>query len=183
MTINMKTSKEGLAMIAYLEGMCLSKYLDSVGVQTIGIGATESEIPDLKLWSWDRVVTIEEAINLLKTKIVKYENSINKVVNKPIPQYQFDALVSWCYNVGIGWPHKATVIKYINKGVSGRALYDALMMFNRPHEIIGRRRKEANLLKNGVYAGDGKTNLFPVDRKTHLPHYTQGKMIDVLPYL
>ncbi len=175
-------SDAGLVELVGHEGVCLSKYKDSVGVWTIGIGATRSEIPDLAGWSLNKTITMQDAFDLLRKGIVKYEDALNKNIKKPISQTEFDALCSWCYNVGVGWSSKASVISKINAGIHGQDLYDALMMFQKPKEIIGRRRKEAILLREGKYSNNGKALLFPVSSKGN-PIYKAGVEIDVWHYL
>jgi len=190
----MKTSNEGKVEIIGHEGICLSKYKDSVGVWTIAGGATKSEIPDIASWPLSKILTMKEAFELFSKSIIKYENAVNKSLTRPIPQYQFDALVSWCYNVGVGYTRQvfdkkgnmlrdtATVIKLINKGASGADLYRALMMYRKPVEIIGRRTKEANLLAYGRYSNNGKALLFPVSSKGY-PIYAKGTTINVWQYI
>lgn len=178
----MKTSNEGKVEIIGHEGIALSKYKDSVGVWTIAGGATRTEIPDLANWPLSKTITMQEAFELFGRSIVKYENAVNAVLTRSIPQYQFDALVSWCYNVGTGWMPKASVIKLLNQGAAPKKLYDALMMFKKPPEIIGRRTKEANLLAYGKYSNDGKAMLFPVSSSGY-PIYKKGTVINVWQYI
>ena len=178
----MKTSNKGLVELCGHEGVCLSKYKDSVGVWTIGIGATKTEIPDIALWPLSKKVTMTEAFELLSKSVVKYENAVNKALTRNIPQYQFDALVSWCYNVGVGWVSKATVVKLVNQGASPLRLREALLMYIKPPEIVGRRTKEANLLAYGTYSNDGKALLFPVSSKGY-PIYGKGTSINVWEYI
>lgn len=178
----MKMSDSGLVELAGHEGICLSKYKDSVGVWTIGIGATRTEIPDLASWPLNKTITMQQAFDLLKSGIVKYENALNKNLTRKISQEQFDALCSWCYNVGVGWVARSTVIKRINAGESGQPLYDALMMYRKPPEIIARRRKEAVLLRDGKYSNKGQALLFPVSANGN-PIYSAGKSLNVWEYL
>lgn len=178
----MKISNKGVVELVGHEGICLSKYKDSVGVWTVGIGATQTELPSIASWPLSRTITMQEAFQLLKKSVVRYEDELNKYITREVSQSQFDALVSWCYNVGIGWVKKATVIKLLNEGVTGKKLADALMMFNRPKEIGTRRAKEANLLAYGKYANDGKALLFPVSSNGY-PIYSKGKQINVWEYI
>lgn len=178
----MKTSNEGKVEIIGHEGIGLSKYKDSVGVWTIGCGATRTEIPDLAAWPLDKTITMQEAFDLFSHSIVKYENAINKALTRTIAQYQFDALVSWCYNVGVGWVPKASVIKLVNAGAAPKQLFDALMMYRKPPEIIGRRSKEANLLAYGKYSNEGTALLFPVSSKGY-PIYGRGTVINIWKYI
>lgn len=178
----MKTSNKGRVELVGHEGICLSKYKDSVGVWTIGVGATRTEIPDIASWPLDKKISMQEAFDLLSKSIVKYEDAVNKALLKPIKQYEFDALVSWCYNVGVGWVRKASVIRLINEGAGQGQLHDALMLFKKPSEIIGRRTKEANLLAYGKYSNQGKALLFPVS-SSGFPIYSRGTSINVWEYI
>lgn len=181
----MTTSLEGMIEIASHEGLCLTKYKDSVGVWTIAIGATRTEIPDIAKWPTDKKLSIEECFELFKGSLGKYEKAIRRTLKVDVPQHAFDALVSWAYNVGGGWAKKATVIKLINKGVpvSDRRVYNALMMYKKPPEIISRRQKEAILLTTGKYSNTGKVLVFPVSKKSFKPIYGKGYKIDVRKYL
>lgn len=180
----MITSLRGMIEIAQSEGICLSKYKDSVGVWTIGLGSTRSDIPDLNSWPMDKKITIEQAFEMFQLHLKKYEQALNKHLKRQIKQYEFDALVSWCYNVGPGWLKTATVIRRINNGESGKRLYDALMMYQKPIEIKERRKREANLLAYGDYdyGGPNLVNLFPVSSSGR-PMYNRGKLVDPLLYL
>lgn len=178
----MKMSDNGLVELVGHEGVCLSKYKDSVGVWTIGIGATKSEIPDLASWPLSKTITMQQAFDLLKKGIVKYEDALNRNLIRSVKQTEFDALCSWCYNVGVGWVRKASVIKRINMGLPSQDLFDALMLFQKPKEIAARRRKEAVLLRDGKYSNEGKALLFPVSPNGN-PIYKAGKSIDVWQYL
>lgn len=178
----MKTSLKGMVEIASHEGCCLTKYKDSVGVWTIGIGATRSEIPDIASWPMDKELSVKECFDLFKKSLEKYERAINQNLTREIPQHMFDALVSWCYNVGTGWVSKATVMRRINNYETGKRLHDALMMYKKPPEIVGRRRKEADLLAYGYYTENPRVNVFPVSKSGH-PIYSRGTSVDPTPYL
>jgi len=62
--------------------------------------------------------------------------------------------------------------------MGGGSVADAILMWNKPSEILGRRRREVRLMVSGNY-GDGKANVFPVDPNTHHPIYRKGTMINV----
>jgi len=112
--MNYTFSDKGKGFLICQEGICLSPYLDSVGVKTIAIGATVSEIPDIANMSWNTKITMEEAYSLLDKGLHKYIDAVNKALTVNIMQHQFDALVSLCYNIGIGGLSKSTVIKRLN---------------------------------------------------------------------
>lgn len=180
--INMSTSKQGMAELAGHEGLCQSKYKDSVGVWTVGIGATRTEIADIANWPMDKKLSIEECFTLFQKSLKHYEIPLNKALIKEIPQNWYDALVSWLYNVGIGWIKKGSVIEKVNGGASASTVANALLQYMKPPEIKGRRQKEALLLKTGKYSNNGKVNVFPVNSSGH-PQYNRGKIINVMEYL
>lgn len=219
--LKMSMSKNGKIMLAGLEGIALTKYKDSVGVWTIGIGATRSEIPDIAKWPINKAITIKEAFQLLEKSLGKYERAVHDTLNTVIEQYQFDALTSICYNIGTGGLSKSTFMKRINahaalgkvaagfvnlddlynnientmtiSGViqeeeevlgfsSGDTIADAIMMWTKPKEITGRRRKEARLYTMGIYPSPKTATLFPVSTKG-TPLYGKGKVINCEEYL
>lgn len=160
----MRMSKKGAQMLTELEGISTTKYKCSAGVWTIGIGATRTEYPDIGRWPMKKSITIQEAFDKLPKSLEKYEKAVRRALKVDVPQHTFDALVSWCYNVGVGWCKKASVIKLLNRGVphTSKRVYNALMMYKKPKEIIGRRKKEAKLLTTGKYTLTGKANLYKV---------------------
>lgn len=143
----MKTSTEGLMALIGHEGIVLSRYKDSVGVWTIGIGHTKSAgYPDPQTYAAE--LTVGEALGLLRHDIGKYEADVNTAVKVPLKQHEFDALVSFHHNTGaIG---KASFVKKLNAGDRAGAL-KGIMDWRKPPEIVGRRTAERDLFKTGVY--------------------------------
>jgi lysozyme len=94
-----KTSKKGLELIKSFEGCRLRAYLDSVGVATIGWGHTAGvKIGD--------TCTQAQADAWLQADLADSEEIVNRGVKVPLTQQQFDALVSFVYNIGPGLPKK-----------------------------------------------------------------------------
>lgn len=180
----MDISKAGMCELGAREGLCLTPYLDSVGVKTVGFGSTKSDIPDLALWDWKKEITIEEAVRLYKTGLSKYVAAVNRTLTKlDIAQHKFDALVSICYNIGEGGLAGSTFMRYINAGRSDQDVVKAIKMWNKPPEIVGRRQQECDLFVNGIYHSGGMVALTPVDTKTHKELIHQSKQINLLTYL
>jgi lysozyme len=92
----MKTSANGLAVIKYFESCRLSTYLDSGGVPTIGWGHTG---PDVRL---GMTITQAQADALLVSDLAEHERIVSAAVTVQFSQGQFDALTSFCFNVGPG---------------------------------------------------------------------------------
>lgn len=90
----MKISDVGLQLIAKYEGCHLDAYLDPVGIPTIGYGHTAGVKMGMK-------ISKDEALGFLRQDVFKAENSVNKYLNKyNFSQNEFDALVSFAFNVG-----------------------------------------------------------------------------------
>jgi GH24 family phage-related lysozyme (muramidase) len=108
----MVTGNNGIDLIKKSEGCELDAYLDAVGIWTIGYGHTGTV--DGKAICFGMVITQDEAIELLKADLRKFEKSVEELVTTEINQNQFDALVSFTYNVGPGNLKKSTLLKKVN---------------------------------------------------------------------
>ena len=108
----MKT--KNIDTIFRFEGFESQPYLCPAGVPTIGYGSTRYA-DGTKVTLDDEPITHDEAINLLYATIEPFEQAIHKNVIAPINQNQFDALVSFVYNVGAGNFAKSTLLKKLNK--------------------------------------------------------------------
>lgn len=151
------TSKRGLAEIAAHEGIVLSRYKDSVGVWTIGIGHT-AYAGGLEPANFHGELTTASAMALFATDIQKYEARVRKAFGRELPQHQFDAAVSFDFNTGA--IHKAKWVHLFNAG-NGQAARSSFMNWRKPKEIIPRRQKERDLFFDGKYSGDGYANAYP----------------------
>lgn len=177
----MKTSKKGLLEIAQYEGLCVKPYYDSVGVITIGIGATRTEFPDLANWDKTKEMSIEECCHLFQQHVIRYENTVLGSLTRDIEQWQFDALVSLCYNIGQSGLVRSTLIKRVNSNAMFDEIGRAFMMWNKPPEIVGRRTKEKNLYVRGVYTSNGKVLVTTTDGRGH-ELQRSGHEVDISGY-
>lgn len=108
----MKTSKSGADLIKKFEGLKKESYLCPAGVPTIGYGTTKI---DGKPVPMGMKITEEQADKFLQSDLVVFENAIKNNVSVKINQNQFDALISFIYNVGIGNFSNSTLLKLLNK--------------------------------------------------------------------
>ena len=111
----MKISENGLNLIKQFEGLSLKPYLDAVNIPTIGYGSTFYENMK-KVTMQDESITRERAdflFNFLVT--TKFVSVVNRLVIVDINQNQFDALVSFVYNIGSGNFEKSTLLKKVNQ--------------------------------------------------------------------
>ena len=145
----MKTGKTGLELIKKYEGFFAKPYLDPIGIPTIGYGATYYP-SKVKVTMKDKPLTEKEASELLVQMLKVYENQVALLVTKPINQNQFDALVSFTYNLGATNFGKSTLLKKINVNPNDSTIRQEFEKWNRAggkilNGLIKRRKDEAAL--------------------------------------
>lgn len=125
----MKTSSKGKAIIKQYEGFRAKPYLCPAKIPTIGYGATYYT-DGRKVTLKDAPISEADADKLLDKMLGKYEDAVNRYVQVPINQNQFDALVSFCYNLGQENLRNSTLLKKVNsKDYKGAA--DQFLRWNR----------------------------------------------------
>ena len=105
----MKTGNKGIELIKHFEGCELEAYKCPAGVWTIGYGHIKGVHEGMK-------ITEHQAEEMLKSELHEYEGYINDYVTVPLNQNQFDAMVSWVYNLGGGNLRASTLLKVLNAG-------------------------------------------------------------------
>src|SRR5690606_24136843 len=111
----MKTGDKGLALIKSFEGFYSKPYRDPIGIPTIGYGFTYY-LPDRrKVTMLDREISEHQASCMLQEVIKGYENDVNRLVKSKLTQNQFDALVSFTFNLGASNLASSTLLKKVNK--------------------------------------------------------------------
>lgn len=90
----MQLSQNGIELIQYFEGLRLKAYYCSAGKLTIGYGHTGSDV------RVGMVITKEKADELFRKDIKQFEKDVNSLLQVPVSQNQFDALVSFAFNLG-----------------------------------------------------------------------------------
>lgn len=110
----MKTSDQGIALIKHHEGLRLTAYTDPVGVWTIGYGHTTAAGPP----KVERGMKITDAgaDAILRQDLAKFEGYVSNAVKVPLNQNEFDALVSFTFNLGPGNLRSSTLLKKLNAG-------------------------------------------------------------------
>ena len=104
-------SEQGVNLIKSFEGFSSVPYNDGVGVMTIGYGhAFRKKDKHLKK------ITEEQAVEILKEDVSIAVKNVNNLVKVDITQNQFDALVSFAFNVGVGNLKNSTLLKKLNQG-------------------------------------------------------------------
>lgn len=155
----MKTSANGISFIKKEELFVGKPYLDAVGVPTIGYGSTKYE-NGKKVTMQDAPITEARASQLLANTLVDYENAVLKALKVKVNQNQFDALVSFAYNVGAFGMAGSTLLKKINAGIiDTETITYWFGVWNKGTikgkkvvlpGLVTRRKKEANLFLKAV---------------------------------
>ena len=109
----MNTSKRGLDLIKKFEGLHLEAYLDPIQIPTIGWGTIIIDGKPVKL---GMRITEQRAQELLEKDVDKFERFVHDLITVPLNQNQFDALVSFTYNLGPGNLEKSTLRRVLNSG-------------------------------------------------------------------
>lgn len=131
----MKTSANGLDKLKKREGVRQKAYLDTKGIPTIGVGHTGPEVYIGLVW------TMQQVDDAFADDIEWAEDAVNGYVNVALTQNQFDALVSFVFNIGETAFRRSTLLRILNTGdyVEAANCFD---MWHKPKEIISRRDSE-----------------------------------------
>jgi lysozyme len=121
----MKASQNAIELIKRFEGCRYNPYRDSVGLWTVGYGHLIGDGKSLPS-GYNRVFTQKEIDDLLVNDFTRFESGINMLIRVPLSQNKFDALCSFCYNLGMGTFQKSTLLKDINASMWDAAANDIL---------------------------------------------------------
>ena len=110
-------TNEGINLIKEFEGLELKAYLCPAGVWTIGYGHTKGV-------KKGQVITQLEADNFLKEDLISFEKGVTRLIKSNINQNQFDALVSFAFNLGLANLKKSTLLKKVNSNPNDRTIVD-----------------------------------------------------------
>lgn len=138
----------GQQFLTSVEGVKYKAYKDTGGVWTIGRGITYYE-DGTKVKSGD-VITKEREQKLFMNTLNSYVNNVNKVIKKSLTQNQFNALVSFCYNIGVSAFNSSTLVKKVNINPNDPNIRSQFMRWvydngEKVQGLVNRRTKEADL--------------------------------------
>jgi len=143
----MKTSGAGIRHIREFEGERLKAYKCSAGVWTIGVGHTSAAGEPAVCEGM--TITANESAAILARDLAAFELGVERMLEVDVSQNQFDVLVSFAFNCGLGALKKSTLLKRVNEG-NFDAVPAELMKWTKAggKEVAGlvrRRRAEAKL--------------------------------------
>ena len=113
--VRLTVSKEGIALIKRYEGYKTTPYRCAAGKITVGYGhviGNGLQLPD----EWNRKFSLGEIDELLRTDLARFEQGVSRYCPVYLTQSQFDALVSFSFNLGLGVLQRSTLRQKINRG-------------------------------------------------------------------
>lgn len=139
----MIASERAKELIRKYEGLRLFAYKCPAGVCTIGYGNTRQATPNT-------TITIATAEKLLEQDCAVAANSVNKLLVQSVNQNQFDALVSFVFNLGAGNLGSSTLLKKVNMNPNDPSISAEFSKWvnanGKPLSgLIKRRKEEAEL--------------------------------------
>ena len=140
---------KGYLLITKFEGLRLKPYLCSAKIPTIGYGNTY--YPDGKrVTLLDKDITKQQAFDMFKEVANRFAKRVDALVTSNINQNQFNALVSFAYNVGTGNFSSSTLLKKVNKNPDDLTIKDEFLRWNKAggkvlNGLTNRRNEEADL--------------------------------------
>ena len=147
----MKISQNGINLIKKYEGCHLTAYQCPSGIWTIGYGHTVGVKEGMK-------IAQQQAEELLSQDLQKYEQYVELNCKFTLTQNQFDALVSFTYNCGVG------NLKTLIKDRTPEQIADAILLYNKGggkvlQGLVKRRKEEQALFLSGMEKGGEMTQL------------------------
>ncbi|CAK0760751.1 lysozyme [Gammaproteobacteria bacterium] len=147
--LSLRTSQAGIGLVKEYEGLRLNVYKDSAGKPTIGYGHLIKPGEN-----FDTGISAKKAELMLANDLLATEDSVKRIVNVPLTQGQFDALVSLVFNIGAGEFQRSTLLRRLNAGDLAGAAEEFLRWNKSGGKVIEglRRRRVAERV---VFLGEG----------------------------
>jgi lysozyme len=150
-------SEEGAEFIAGFEGFSARLYNDPAGHCSIGFGhqVHQGKCDGREPQEFKDGITRKKGIRMLRDDAKVAADEINRSVTVPLKQTQFDALVSFVFNVGTGAFRESTLLRRLNKG-RYRDVPEQLDRWvfaggKKLDSLVERRRAEGRLFREGKY--------------------------------
>jgi lysozyme len=152
----MQTSDQMRHLIEGFEGCRLEPYADAVGVWTVGFGHTGHDV-----YQGCDPITQQQADQLLAADLQRFEHAVAGMA-PTTSQQQFDALVSFSYNLGEGALRGSTLLRLHNEGNYTGAAGEFSKWNHAGGQVLAgltrRRAAEAACYANGVYGSDASSS-------------------------
>lgn len=142
----MKASVDAYELIKQFEGLRLEAYLCPAGIWTIGYGHTSDVSPN-------SFITIQEADEYLHRDVASVEMQLNKL-NLSLSQCQWDAIVSFVFNVGIGNFKASTLLAKIRINPDDNSIIDEFLRWVYANGKVMRGLQKRRLAEMKLYFSD-----------------------------
>jgi lysozyme len=123
-------SKAAIALIKHHEGVRSRPYRCPANLWTVGVGhliGDGKSLPD----SWNRTFTETEIDGILKSDLRRFELGVHKMLpNVLLRQHEFDAIISFCFNLGLGCFQRSTLRQALLRG-DKKAAMESLVKYCR----------------------------------------------------
>jgi lysozyme len=146
-------SKAAIALIKHHEGVRSRPYRCPANLWTVGVGHL---IGDGKLLpnSYNRIFSQEEIDGILKSDLRRFELGVHKMLpNVLLRQHEFDALVSFCFNLGLGCFQRSTIRQALLRG-DKKAAMESLLKYCRAGGKILRGLQIRRLDEKALFEGE-----------------------------
>ena len=148
----MNVSKAGIALIKHHEGVRSRPYRCPANLWTVGVGHLIGDgklLPD----TWNRTFTEAEIDGLLKSDLRRFELGISKMLpNVPLRQCEFDCLVSFAFNLGLGTFQRSTLRQALLRG-DKKAAMESLVKYCRAGGKILKGLQTRRLDERALFEG------------------------------
>ena len=148
----MNVSKAAIALIKHHEGVRSRPYRCPANLWTVGVGhliGDGKSLPD----SWNRTFSQEEIDGILKSDLRRFELGIHKMLpNVPLRQCEFDCLVSFAFNLGLGTFQRSTLRQALLRG-DKKAAMESLVKYCRAGGKILRGLQIRRLDERALFEG------------------------------
>ena len=143
----MKSSEKAYSLIRQFEGLQLKACRCPAGVWTVGYGHTLGVVPGM-------IITKEQAEELLRQDIETAENIVSAECPN-LRQCQFDALVSFVFNVGGGNFRKSTLLKKIKSNPDDNSIMDEFLRWVYAKRVVQHGLQKHRLAEMRLYFSEG----------------------------
>jgi lysozyme len=145
-------SKAAIALIKHHEGVRSRPYRCPANLWTVGVGhliGDGKSLPD----SWNRTFSQEEIDGILKSDLRRFELGVHKMLpNVPLRQHEFDAIISFCFNLGLGCFQRSTIRQALLRGDKTQAM-ESLVKYCRAGGKILRGLQLRRLDERALFEG------------------------------
>jgi lysozyme len=147
-----KVSERAIKLIKHHEGVRNRPYRCPANLYTVGVGHLIGDGKSLPE-SWNKTFTEAEIDGILKSDLRRFELGVHKMLpNVPLRQHEFDAIISFCFNLGLGCFQRSTLRQALLRG-DKKAAMESLVKYCRAGGKILRGLQIRRLDERALFEG------------------------------